>query len=354
MSSVLRFPNAVSDIGKFIETFRLIYSHLKEKEFFTHDDATEVLVNNGLASSSGAIGAEALRRSKRDDRSRDPLYNQHKMYSEVYRMLGWYQPGTQRTNFKFTELSPYVYEVSENVKLNIFLECLLGIAFPNPMVDNRGRNTIRPFSFLIQLMQTIGGSILRDEIILFVLALENDKIPNCLNYQKDKIKSIRNIGFEKLQQELEKLANTNNTQINTLQNYTRFVLGALSYTGIAISVRNSDLYGKSIVTYELTEKGYEIANRLGLQKDIRHDEIENFSLELRGNFVLLMHYTLLERIGLPVDNLINAINELESRCKEFYKNMGIQDRYHVLFSPIQQSNLEEIDFANDIDSKLEV
>ncbi len=351
MSSVLRFPNAVSDIGKFIETFRLLYSHLNEKDYFTHDDATEVLVNNGLASSSGAIGVEALRRSTREDRSRDPLYNQHKMYSEVYRMLGWYQPGTQRTNFKFTELSPYIYEGSEIIKNNIFLECLIGIAFPNSLVENRGGNSIRPFSFLIQLMKSIGGSILRDEIILFVLALENDRNEKCIEIQSKKILSIRNDGFEQLQLNLQKLAITNNTQVNTLQNYTRFVLGALSYTGIAKSIRSSDLYGKSIVTYELTETGYEIANRLNAQKDIRHSDIENFTLELRSNFVLLMHYTFLERIGLPIDNLINSINELEERCSELYNDQKVKDRYHVLFSPIQQANIEEINTANEIDSQ---
>jgi hypothetical protein len=352
MSSVLRFPNAVSDIGKFIETFRLIYSHLNEKDYFTHDDATEILVNYGLASSSGAIGLEALRRSTRGDRSRDPLYNQHKMYSEVYRMLGWYQPGTQRTNFKFTELSPYIFEGSETIKNNIFLECLIGISFPNSLVENRGGNSIRPFSFLIQLMKSVGGSILRDEIILFVLALENDRNEKCIEKQSEKILSIRNDGFEQLQLNLEKLAINNNTQVNTLQNYTRFVLGALSYTSIAKSVRNSDLYGKSIVTYELTERGYEIANRLNALKDIRHPDIEDFSMQLRGSFVLIMHYTFLERIGLPTENLINSINELEARCADLYNSLKVTDRYHLLFSPIQQANIEEIDTANEIDSQL--
>ena len=99
---VFRFSNAVSDIRKFIETYKVIYGELKETKNFTHDDATNTLIQHGLVSSSGAIGDEAINRSRRDDRSRDPLYNQLKMYSEIYRMLGWYHPGTKRTTFKIS------------------------------------------------------------------------------------------------------------------------------------------------------------------------------------------------------------------------------------------------------------
>lgn len=351
MGSVLRFPNAVSDIGKFIETFRQIFSRLENFNSFTHDNATEVLVNNGLASSSGAIGQEALRRSTRTDRSRDPLYNQHKMYSEVYRMLGWYQPGTQRTNFMFTELSPYVYDSSEITRNKIFEECLLGISFPNHLVDNRGGNCIRPFSFLIKLMNECGGKMLRDEIILTVLALDNDLKNNSLLNQQRKVMGFRG-DFEKLQESLEKLALDNSTQVNTLQNYTRFVLGSLTFSGYAVAIRDNELYDKSLVTYELTEKGTEMAKRLNKLIDVRNADIQSFSLEDRGAFTLLMHYTFLERIGLPMEDILEDIGLLEKKCDNIFNELKIKDRYQVLYSPIQQSSKEEILMANEIEKQI--
>ena len=351
MGSVLRFPNAVSDIGKFIETFRHIFSHLENFSSFTHDNAAAVLVNNGLASSSGAIGQEALRRSTRADRSLDPLYNQHKMYSEVYRMLGWYQPGTQRTNFNFTEISPYVYDGSETTRNKIFEECLLGISFPNHLVDNRGGNCIRPFAFLLKLMNECGGKMLRDEIILTVLALDNDVKNSSLSNQYRKVKDFRG-DFKKLQDALQKLASDNSTQINTLQNYTRFVLGAITFAGYAVSIRDNELYEKSLVTYQLTEKGTELAQRLNKLIDVRNADLQPFRLEDRGAFTLLMHYTFLERIGLPIEDIIHSINLLEKKCESIFANLKIKDRYQILYSPIQQSSKEEISKANEIEKQI--
>ena len=95
MAGIFRFSNAVSDIGKFISTYKQLYYHFveytNEGKYFNHDDAAKFLALNGLATSLGAVGKEAFNRSTRDDKSRDPLYNQHKSYSEMFRMLGWYE-----------------------------------------------------------------------------------------------------------------------------------------------------------------------------------------------------------------------------------------------------------------------
>ena len=81
MAGVFRFSNAVSDISKFIQTYCTLYEHFKEADhFFDHKEASEFLATKGLASSLGAVGKEAVKRSRRADTSRDPLYNQHKMY----------------------------------------------------------------------------------------------------------------------------------------------------------------------------------------------------------------------------------------------------------------------------------
>ena len=113
MAGVFRFSNAVSDIGKFINTYKELYRSLKNRGAFSHDDATETLIYKGLVSSSGAIGKEAIKRSRRKDRSRDSLYNQLKSYSEMYRMLGWYNPASNRSQFLISEFGEYIFESSD-------------------------------------------------------------------------------------------------------------------------------------------------------------------------------------------------------------------------------------------------
>ena len=164
---VLRFPNPGSDLKRFIRTFSFLYQELNGKVNFTHDDTRDALIKHALVSSSGAIGNEAIIRSTREDRSRDPLYNQLKMYSELYRMLGWLKPGTMNTNFNFTEISQYVAECDEQIQLNIFRECLLSIVFPNPLLENKSGNESRPFPIILKVADRLHDAIFRDEINLF-------------------------------------------------------------------------------------------------------------------------------------------------------------------------------------------
>ncbi len=162
MAGLFRFSNAVSDISKFIQTYRSLYqefSDLPPGKCFDHDDAGAFLALNGLASSQGAIGQTALQRSRRPDRSRDPLYNQHKAYSEMYRMLGWYEPGTRQTNFRITEFGEYVYESKRDSdeERNLFALNILHIASPNAMTEVKVMNILRPFPLILKVANRLGG-----------------------------------------------------------------------------------------------------------------------------------------------------------------------------------------------------
>ena len=51
MAGIFRFSNAVSDIRKFIDTYKVIFEKLRDQFDFTHDNGVKVLIDNGLASS---------------------------------------------------------------------------------------------------------------------------------------------------------------------------------------------------------------------------------------------------------------------------------------------------------------
>ena len=89
MARIKRFPNPGSDIDMFIYIFKEIYDILSTKPLFSLYDMAIAMINKKLASSGGFIGVKAFTTSLRKDSSHDRLYNQCKMYAELYRSFGW-------------------------------------------------------------------------------------------------------------------------------------------------------------------------------------------------------------------------------------------------------------------------
>lgn len=345
---ILRFPNPGSDIRRFISTFSTIYRELQGKKNFTHDDTRDAVVRHGLASSSGAIGAEAIKRSTNENRSLDPLFNQLKMYSELYRMLGWLQPGTMNTNFNFTELSPYVANSSSELQNRIFEECLLAIVFPNPHLENRSGNHIRPFPIILRLLQSLDNTLLRDELIVSVYPLHSDNDPTTIKHLSAYIKGIRG-DSTKLKAELEKLSNKNHIMVGSLQNYTRFPLGSLKHTDWAEARTIRTIYEKPIKGLCLKKKGIEKANQISKLIDVRNHDIQDFSLSLRASFTLFTHYVFLKNCGFPIPP--ELITRWETASKPILEKLNISVPEQILYSPMQQSTLKEIAYANELDQK---
>ena len=101
---MIRIPNPGSDIDGFIRIFREIHPLLGAKIIFGIDDISKALIATTNVTAQGAIGQEALRRSTRKNRSLDPIYNQSKMYSELYRSHGWIHSTDSSLTFCMTPL----------------------------------------------------------------------------------------------------------------------------------------------------------------------------------------------------------------------------------------------------------
>ena len=175
---MLRFPNPGSDIRCLIRLFQSLFLELAAAKNFSLDDMSKAMVMNNLAASCGRMGEEALARSTRDDRSRDPLYNQSKMYSELFRALGWVTSAPDsRLNFRFTTLGAHVAFAGAAAE-KLALRCILGITFPNPVLDIKFEASVRPFVCILRAMKALGGYMSRDEIILGPMSITNDRDPN--------------------------------------------------------------------------------------------------------------------------------------------------------------------------------
>jgi hypothetical protein len=347
---ILRFPNPGSDLNRFLQTFSILYKELKGKTNFSHDDSRDAAIRHGLVSSSGAIGEEAVRRSTRVDRSRDPLYNQLKMYSELYRMLGWLKPGTMNTNFNFTELSHYVAESAVDVQFKIFEECLISIVFPNPLVENKSGNESRPFPIILKVAGALHKVIFRDEIIVGIYPLHSDRTSDTIDKIVQALSKLRG-NSQKLLKAKSELSKSSGIEETTLENYTRFPLGIIKGLGWFEAVSVKGVFEKSVKGYVIQTKGEEKLNLLLSMVDVRNEDIKEFAIEIRGSFTLLAHYIFLGRCGFDITAYQSEIEDLKIMSKPILDKCNIDDVRKIFYSPSQQGKDEEIEMANQIEKK---
>ena len=171
---MLRIPNPGSDIDGFIRIFRELHPFLRERLNFSLDNITQAMIARKNVTSQGAIGDEALRRSTRKDRSRDPLYNQSKMYAELYRMLGWIHSTDSNLTFRITVLGHHLATATD--PRTLMRECLLGIAYPNEVLSVQGDQKIRVFGTILQTIAAL-GELSRDELMAGPMCISDDTRP---------------------------------------------------------------------------------------------------------------------------------------------------------------------------------
>ena len=354
MAGVFRFSNAVSDISKFIQTYRSIYQHFypltKEGHYFGHKEAYEFLATNGLASSLGAIGQEAIRRSEREDTSRDPLYNQHKMYSEIYRMLGWYEPGSKKTNFNIPEYGEYIAEVEDETVAKLFALNALHIVSPNPLTNVKGGNILRPFPMILKMMAALDGYLYRDEMILTVLACPNDRDEAYVETAAAWIKRLRSEGIDSLQREIERLkAAVGISSNDALPNYTRFPIAAMKWTGWAEGVSCRKYYnGRSLTYLALTEKGKETLERINNAIDIRFEDLLHYTREEQAAFSIWSNLYQLRKVGFDTSGYAEVITLLEDIAQDIFADFKIHSYPEMLYFGYQEAPREILNIGNRI------
>ena len=325
---MIRFPNPGSDIPTLIRIFQVLYSYLEHNQPFSLDDMSKTLTQANLASSSGYMGEEALSRSTRKDRSRDPLYNQSKMYAEVYRVLGWIQSTEEsRLKYHFTLLGEHM-AVAKNNPYPLFCQCLLGINYPNKIIEIKDSNVNKPFYTILRSLKELDGSICRDEITLGPLSINysENNYTEMINW----IKGIRNSPQDhvRLKSELEKLSKELNIQINTLRNYTRFPMAALKYTKW-VEEKNITIYKGTRKMLSLTEKGKETIEWIENAENILLPDIEDETVEVINSYNRIGFFEMLERAECDIQPVTDKIasDQITLETKHNQK--------HILYSPYQ-------------------
>ena len=339
---VLRFPNPGSTIDNFVGVYGSAFGALNGQTVGLDEIVTAVVASN-LATSSGYMGAEAVARSTRTDRSRDPLYNQIKMYAELFRTLGWLHPTqTSALRFTFTLLGEQVVAAGRDF-LPLLEECVLGIIYPTPTLTVKGAYALRPFAFILRVMSACGGHLSRDEMIIGPLSAASDRGASALAGVVTDIARSRQSAAA-IGEAVEAVARGRRTQVNTLHNYTRWPIALLRDSrwmeqGWAVFDN-----GREYRTWHLTAKGQSMAERASSAVDLRVADVEKLPREQRVALAVISHFQMLERSGFDIGPVAERIAQARTVARPFFSGLGT-DGENLLFSPFQSLSLADIAMA---------
>ena len=327
---MLRIANPGSNIDQFLRIFRDLYGALKDNKDFDLDDMTRAMIECNNVSSQGGFGEEALRRSTRPDRSRDPLYNQSKMYAELYRTLGWLQSTSSALRFAFSWLGEHAADVPDPKPLTI--ECLLGVAYPNDVLVAQNGHVVRVFPAVLATAQALGGNITRDEMIVGPLSLSDDRSVTATREMLDMLRwcrSRRN-GIGKAVKELSIKRGISHV---TMGNYTRFPIAAVQWAGWALK--------SSRTTLTLTPAGETLIGRLATLQDVRISDYKALPEAAKAPFLRLSAHLMLKRAGFD----LSPARATMDADRDTLDALGVPSVPDPWFSPFQQIASVEIKAA---------
>lgn len=336
---MLRFPNPGSTIENFVSVYRAAFERLNGRTV-SLDEIVAAVVAANLATSSGYMGAEAVARSTRADRSRDPLYNQLKMYAELFRTLGWLHPTPQSAlTFTFTLLGEQVVAAGRDFE-PLLEECVLGIVYPTPILAVKGDFDLRPFAFILRVMAACDGYLSRDEMILGPLSAASDRGKVNLHRVVATIESVRK-SRKNTTEAVAALSKARCIQVNTLRNYTRWPIALLR--DLRWAERDSAKFrdGSKYGVFHLTDKGEALANWIDKSVDLRIDDLEQLTSEERNALAVVAHFRMLERSGFDIVSVGDRIAEAEVVAEPVFGRLGCNGR-NILFSPFQSLPLDDI------------
>lgn len=261
---MIRFRNGASNIDSIINHFKSLYTDFSSKESFTLDDIAVCFAINKHASSSGFIGEAALRRSYQiEDNSRKSMKMQSKSYAEIYRILGWINSEEDNAlNFQFTFLGKHV-ALAEGNETDIFEQCLLGINYPNEVIDVKFRDSNKPFLNILRFASELDGHICRDEILLGPMDLKDGYSENMIERSLKKIQNIRKTeDYNILMENFQILCDREGMKPTSVQNLTRFPLSAIQYVGWFERKRLNTYKNKKMVFFVLTDYGKQVLKQV--------------------------------------------------------------------------------------------
>ena len=337
---MLRFPNPGSTTQNFVAVFRAAIEKYRDR-VINLDDLVRAIVEANLATSSGHMGEVAISRSTRRDRSRDPLYNQLKMYAELFRSLGWLRSmGGSALDFTFTLLGEQVAAAGRYWR-PLLAETILGIAFPSHVLKKQSEQEIRPFAAILRTMLVCDNALSRDEMIVGPLSAASDRSDLDLETVTGKIKLLRTEPTG-IQEALVELEAQRQVQANTLRNYTRWPLAIMRDLGWTVKERIAlGRSPRSVEVHRLTQLGKEITHGLQNLVDLRIDQVDRLPFDQKRALCRHAHFAMMGRVGFNLSSVADQLLREWNTTREAFSNLGLTSDTVLLFSPFQSLSIAD-------------
>ena len=331
-----RFPNPSSTIDNFVAVFVATFEQFHD-QVFDLDDIVRATVRANLATSSGHMGETAIARSTRKDRSRDPLYNQMKMYAELFRSLGWMRSTeASALSFAFTLLGRQVVEAKRDWR-PLVGETALGIAYPSHVLNVQHDHQIRPFAAILRTMRACNDGLTRDEMIIGPLSASSDRTTDDFYRMTARVAAVRD-DRTALNNALADLSEDLDIQINTMRNYTRWPLAVMQTLGWTRKEREPVSRRE---VHRLTALGIQTADRIARSVDIRADQVDELSLEQRRSLSRHVHFSMLDRSGFDVASTGYSLSAEEALLRRALEALRAPGDQPILYSPFQSLSIED-------------
>lgn len=340
-SKVFRFPNPSSTLSHLVNVYVASYEQYYP-QVVDLDELVTATIAARLVTSSGRFGREALERSTRADRSRDPLYNQLKMYAELYKRLGWLSATeTSAMEYVFTPLGGQLVLAGKHWQSTVS-EGVIGIVNPTEVMSLRSQHEQRPFKAILEAMIACDYCLSRDEMIVGPLSVSSDQSCDWLREVVELVEEMRSSRL-RAQRILKRVAAENRVSVNTLRNYTRWpiaVMRDLQWTSKEVRRTGADAW--RLEFHHLTDLGLEFAQFVIGAEDIRIAQFNRLSAEAQTAFGRHCHFEMLRRAGFNTDDVDNADVHGHPVAEEIESVLGVDLCSDFIMSPFQMLGLNRL------------
>lgn len=336
---MIRFRNPGTQYSTQVQVIKQLYDALRDQAYFTLEDMAVVIAQGRLMTAYGYAGDEALRLSNTDQESMNSALMNAKMYAEVFRMLGWVTPYSEKSSYPlvFTYIGIHV-ALSTGDCSKLYEQCVLGINNPTQLTDKmRYDEKVRFFKCALRSFIDLDGIMYKHELCLGPMSI-NDEDEKAYRRMIQYIKSLRG-DYKRLKTAFGDLATSLGMKTTPVDNCTRLPIAFMKSCNWVESVQNKSLYGKSMSCLQITRHGIETYESIKDMYDLRLDQYVDLDVHTQRSMIRLGTYSMLLRAGYDMSGVKETMDADAAQCETVLGGKSL------LFSPSQTIRRTQVEEA---------
>ncbi len=336
---MIRFRNPGTQYSTQVQVIKQLYAALRDQAYFTLEDMAVVIAQGRLMTAYGYAGDDALKLSNTDQESMNSALMNAKMYAEVFRMLGWVTPYSEKSSYPlvFTYIGIHV-ALSTGDCSKLYEQCVLGINNPTQLTDKmRYDEKVRFFKCALRSFIDLDGVMYKHELCLGPMSI-NDEDERAYRRMIQYIKSLRG-DYKRLKTAFENLATSLGMKTTPVDNCTRLPIAFMKSCNWVESVQNKSLYGKSMSCLQITKHGIETYESIKDMYDLRLDQYIDLDAHTQRSMIRLGTYSMLLRAGYDMSVVKETMDADAAQCETVLGGKAL------LFSPSQTIRRTQVEEA---------